>query len=248
MARLIPFFLFLLVFCVPAPGATYYVPDDFPTIQAAIDGASGGDTIVVRPGTYRENIDFRGKALTVKSQYGAYTTVIDGGGAGSTVTFQNNEGAGSVLDGFTVTNGSAADGGKTLALRHAPGRLEQLQPLTHRCHVVYPEHLDALPGQGRGHGDGARCAVGVGVAEGRAVYFSRSRRKLWRKGETSGNVQHVKEIYVDCDEDTVLLKVEQVGGAACHTGHRSCFYRRLDGDHLTVVGKPLFNPQEVYGK
>ncbi len=80
----------------------------------------------------------------------------------------------------------------------------------------------------------------------RATYWSRSRNQLWVKGETSGNFQEVKEIYVDCDEDTVLLKVIQRGGAACHTGHRSCFYRKLEGDKLKVVGERVFDPEEVY--
>ena len=84
---------------------------------------------------------------------------------------------------------------------------------------------------------------------GKATFFSRSRNTLWTKGLTSGNVQLVKEIRVDCDDDTVLLKVEQVGGAACHTGHRSCFYKRLTDDHgVETVGQPLFDPKEVYGK
>jgi phosphoribosyl-AMP cyclohydrolase len=86
------------------------------------------------------------------------------------------------------------------------------------------------------------------VTTGKATYWSRSRNKLWVKGESSGHIQKVHEIWLDCDSDTILLKVTQIGGAACHTGHRSCFYRRLDGDRLTVVGKPLFDPQEVYGK
>lgn len=81
---------------------------------------------------------------------------------------------------------------------------------------------------------------------GKATYFSRSRQCLWIKGETSGNVQWVKEIRIDCDNDTVLLKVEQVGGAACHTGHRSCFYRRMVKDRLETVGTPVFDPKEVY--
>lgn len=83
---------------------------------------------------------------------------------------------------------------------------------------------------------------------GRAVYFSRSRNKLWRKGEESGNVQLVREIRVDCDADTILLKVEQLGGAACHEGFQSCFFRRLDGDHLTTEGARLFDPKVVYAK
>jgi phosphoribosyl-AMP cyclohydrolase len=79
-----------------------------------------------------------------------------------------------------------------------------------------------------------------------ATYWSRSRNELWVKGETSGNLQEVKEIYVDCDEDTVLLKVIQQGGGACHTGHRSCFYRRLEGDELKEVDERVFDPEEVY--
>lgn len=82
---------------------------------------------------------------------------------------------------------------------------------------------------------------------GRACYFSRSRNRLWRKGEESGHYQEVRQIRIDCDRDTVVLKVVQHGGAACHTGHRSCFYRRLDGDAWQVEGAPLFDPAEVYG-
>jgi phosphoribosyl-AMP cyclohydrolase len=84
---------------------------------------------------------------------------------------------------------------------------------------------------------------------GKATFWSRSRQTLWTKGLTSGNVQLVKEIRIDCDDDTVVLKVEQVGGAACHTGHRSCFFKRLTGEgDIEVVGKPLFDPKEVYTK
>jgi phosphoribosyl-AMP cyclohydrolase len=85
------------------------------------------------------------------------------------------------------------------------------------------------------------------LATGEAHFYSRTRSRIWHKGATSGNVQRVKEIYLDCDWDTVLLKVEQVGGAACHTGHRSCFYRRRQGDDWQVVGSPIFDPKEVYG-
>ena len=81
---------------------------------------------------------------------------------------------------------------------------------------------------------------------GNATYWTRSRQKLWMKGESSGNVQKIKEILVDCDDDTVVFKIEQLGGAACHTGHRTCFYRKLEGDELTVQGKPVFDPKEVY--
>jgi len=86
------------------------------------------------------------------------------------------------------------------------------------------------------------------LATGKATYFSRSRQTLWVKGETSGNLQIVKEILVDCDEDTVLLKVEQRGGAACHTGYRSCFYRKMENGTLSNIGKLIFDPQEVYNK
>lgn len=80
---------------------------------------------------------------------------------------------------------------------------------------------------------------------GKACYFSRTRNKLWLKGEQSGNFQNVKEIYIDCDDDTVLLKVEQVGEAACHTGYKSCFYRKLNGE-LKIIGKKIFDPEKVY--
>jgi phosphoribosyl-AMP cyclohydrolase len=83
---------------------------------------------------------------------------------------------------------------------------------------------------------------------GRACYFSRSRGRLWRKGEDSGNVQEVREIYIDCDADTVLLKVRQVGDAACHEGYRSCFFRQVAGDALKVVGERVFDPKQVYKK
>jgi phosphoribosyl-AMP cyclohydrolase len=79
-------------------------------------------------------------------------------------------------------------------------------------------------------------------------YWSRSRGKLWKKGESSGNVQKVREIRVDCDDDTVVIKVDQIGGAACHTGYRSCFYRVIRDGELAVDGERVFDPDEVYGK
>jgi phosphoribosyl-AMP cyclohydrolase len=85
------------------------------------------------------------------------------------------------------------------------------------------------------------------LATGEAHYFSRTRNIIWHKGDTSGHVQRIKEILIDCDDDTVLLKVEQAGEAACHTGYRSCFYRRLEGDRLQSVGAKIFDPKEVYG-
>jgi phosphoribosyl-AMP cyclohydrolase len=81
---------------------------------------------------------------------------------------------------------------------------------------------------------------------GNACFYSRSRGKLWRKGEESGNVQQVIEVRIDCDYDTILLKVNQVGGAACHTGYRSCFFRKIEGGSLIEDGEKIFDPKEVY--
>jgi len=86
------------------------------------------------------------------------------------------------------------------------------------------------------------------LSTGKATYYSRSRQTLWVKGETSGNVQLVREVRLDCDDDTVLIKVEQIGGAACHTGHRSCFYKKVENGTVRTIGKPLFDPREVYNK
>ena len=86
------------------------------------------------------------------------------------------------------------------------------------------------------------------IETGKAHYWSRSRNKLWLKGETSGHVQMVKEAFVDCDFDTILLKVEQLGGAACHTGHRSCFHNKVEGEKIREVGQLVFDPKEIYKK
>ena len=86
------------------------------------------------------------------------------------------------------------------------------------------------------------------LSTGKATYYSRSRQTLWIKGESSGHQQLVKEIWIDCDNDTVLLKIEQLGGAACHTGYRSCFFRQVSDGQATTVGQPVFNPEEVYNK
>jgi len=91
-------------------------------------------------------------------------------------------------------------------------------------------------------------ALNATLSTGKATYYSRSRQTLWVKGETSGNVQLVKEIRIDCDDDTVLIKVEQLGGAACHTGHRSCFYKKVENGTIRIVGEPVFDPKEVYDK
>ena len=85
------------------------------------------------------------------------------------------------------------------------------------------------------------------LATGRAVYYSRSRQKLWKKGEESGNFQLIKDIRVDCDLDSVIYFVEQLGGAACHTGHRSCFYTSVKSDgSCQELDKPVFDPEKVY--
>ena len=83
---------------------------------------------------------------------------------------------------------------------------------------------------------------------GKATYWSRTRQELWIKGQSSGHQQIVKEIRVDCDADTVLLKIKQLGGAACHTGHRSCFHKKVENGSVRIIGEPVFDPKEVYGK
>lgn len=84
------------------------------------------------------------------------------------------------------------------------------------------------------------------LACGNAVYYSRSRKKLWKKGETSGHVQNIREIRVDCDNDTVLLKVTQVGGAACHKGYKSCFHKVVENNEFKIVEPRVFDPEKVY--
>ena len=92
-----------------------------------------------------------------------------------------------------------------------------------------------------------RESLQLTITERKAWYYSRSRQELWLKGKTSGNIQEVKEIRIDCDTDTILLKVKQIGDAACHTGFRSCFYRIIQNDgSLKEEGKKVFNPEEVY--
>ncbi|MDF1590229.1 MAG: phosphoribosyl-AMP cyclohydrolase [Desulfobacterales bacterium] len=86
------------------------------------------------------------------------------------------------------------------------------------------------------------------LSTGKATFYSRTRRELWVKGKTSGHEQIVKEIRIDCDDDTILLLVEQVGGAACHTGHRSCFFKKVEDGTIKIIGKPVFDPREVYKK
>ena len=93
-----------------------------------------------------------------------------------------------------------------------------------------------------------REALAATVAEGRAIYWSRSRQRLWRKGEQSGHEQKVKEIRLDCDNDAILLLVEQVGGIACHTGRVSCFYQRFDSGQWIQVDPVIKSPDEIYGE
>jgi phosphoribosyl-AMP cyclohydrolase len=91
-----------------------------------------------------------------------------------------------------------------------------------------------------------REALGKTVTSGEAHYWSRSRRKLWRKGEDSGHVQKVKSVRLDCDEDVILLEVEQAGGIACHTGRHSCFFQKLEGGRWVAVDPVLKDPQQIY--
>jgi phosphoribosyl-AMP cyclohydrolase len=93
-----------------------------------------------------------------------------------------------------------------------------------------------------------REALALTASEGHAVYWSRSRNKLWHKGEESGHVQTLKEIRMDCDNDVILLQVEQKGGIACHTGRHNCFYQRLDGDKWQAVDPVIKDADEIYGK
>lgn len=93
-----------------------------------------------------------------------------------------------------------------------------------------------------------REALKLTAERGEAVYWSRSRKKLWHKGEESGHTQKVKEIRLDCDEDVVLLKIDQVGGIACHTGRRSCFFQRLEKGQWVTVDPVLKDPHEIYKK
>jgi phosphoribosyl-AMP cyclohydrolase len=93
-----------------------------------------------------------------------------------------------------------------------------------------------------------RDALQLTIDEGRAIYWSRSRQALWRKGEESGHVQRLKELRIDCDADTVLLKVEQVGGIACHTGRRACFFQRLEDGAWRITDGVLKKPEDMYGK
>ncbi len=93
-----------------------------------------------------------------------------------------------------------------------------------------------------------RETLALSVEEQRAVYWSRSRQKIWRKGEESGHVQQIKDIRLDCDNDVILLKVDQVGGIACHTGRRSCFYQQLQQDQWQSVEDVIKSPDDIYGK
>lgn len=86
------------------------------------------------------------------------------------------------------------------------------------------------------------------IKDKKTWFYSRSRQRLWLKGQTSGNVQAVKAVYLDCDRDCLLIKVRQAGGAACHTGYRSCFYRVLSAGKLKITGKKVFDPEKVYKK
>ena len=93
-----------------------------------------------------------------------------------------------------------------------------------------------------------REAFELTLATGVAHYWSRSRKSIWKKGESSGNTQEIVGVYVDCDEDTVLYKVKQNGGTACHEGYSSCFYRKVNGGVLEITGKKIKDPEAMYGR
>jgi phosphoribosyl-AMP cyclohydrolase len=107
---------------------------------------------------------------------------------------------------------------------------------------------DATSGRVLMHAWMNRAALAETVKTGDAVYWSRSRRRLWRKGEESGHVQHVREVRLDCDEDALLLRVDQVGGVACHTGRESCFFLKLEEGTWADVDPVLKDPREIYRK
>ena len=94
-----------------------------------------------------------------------------------------------------------------------------------------------------------RESIELSIKEQRAIYWSRSRQKLWRKGEESGNVQRLHQLRLDCDADVLLLEVEQIGGVACHSGRRSCFYRKLDvtSGEWVIDADVIKDPEELYG-
>lgn len=93
-----------------------------------------------------------------------------------------------------------------------------------------------------------REALALAVEEQQAVYWSRSRQALWRKGESSGHLQALLGVYLDCDGDSLVYQVEQIGGIACHTGRESCFYRRLENGAWTTIEPVVKNPVDIYGK
>lgn len=107
---------------------------------------------------------------------------------------------------------------------------------------------DATSGRVLMHAWMNRAALAATVETGAAVYWSRSRRRLWRKGEESGHMQRVREIRLDCDQDALLLRVDQAGGVACHTGRESCFFSKLDDGRWVDVDPVLKDPREIYGK
>jgi phosphoribosyl-AMP cyclohydrolase len=90
-------------------------------------------------------------------------------------------------------------------------------------------------------------ALSLSIEQKRAVYYSRSRKKLWFKGEESGHIQKIIDIYTDCDQDVILLKVKQVGGIACHTGRANCFFNKLENDEWISVAEAIKDPKQIYG-
>lgn len=143
-------------------------------------------------------------------------------------------------------------------------KIKSAQIKEHRCGLERTIMIDLafkkmgglIPAIVQDHASGDVLMLGYMNAEafratlesGLATFFSRSRQELWIKGKTSGHVQQVKSVHIDCDQDAILVRVEQVGGAACHTGYRSCFYRRVEDQTLKIDEQPIFDPKEVYRK
>ena len=149
------------------------------------------------------------------------------------------------MSGAGTPGGAPATGGEAIAAGAMPDWLDAVR--WDAAGLVAAIAQDAATGRILMVAWMDREALAETARTGRAVYFSRSRRRVWRKGEESGHAQAVREIRLDCDGDAIVLQVEQAGGIACRTGRCSCFFSRLDGDRWTVVDPVLQDPDTIYG-